>query len=389
MVLRAATPERGLPFLNVFTPKTTGRLRPVMVWLHGGGWTNYASTAPGLHGGELARRQDVVLVTVNHRLNAFGYLYLRGSDERFANSGNAGLLDLSMALRWVRDNDAAAFGGDPDNVTIFGQSGGAAKIAALLAMPAAKGLFHKAIVQSASGGLRLGGQEEALRQSADLAKALGLNSLDGSAAQAVPMETLIAGVRAVANPFRPVLDGRSFSADPYFPTAPTTAADIPLMIGCTNTETTWHLRLDPRNFALEEPDVIRRLKRFLGIDLAKVKEVIKAYRAGYPGSSPSDILVMVTSDYLFKRNTLQIAALQALSASAPVYAYVFVRETPIEGGRLRSPHSGEVPFIFGTTAVAAPNVGNAWVDVSRTPRGAQRDDACPRSCDRASGKYRN
>ena len=163
-------------FLNVFTPGLDNGRRPVMVWLHGGGWGNFASSAPGFDGTNLARAQDVVVVSMNHRLNVFGFLQLDKSHERFADSGSAGVLDLVMALRWVRDN-AATFGGDPANVTIFGQSGGAAKTAALLAMPAAKGLFHKAIVQSTSGGLRIAGREEAARMAADLGKAMELNAL--------------------------------------------------------------------------------------------------------------------------------------------------------------------------------------------------------------------
>ena len=158
-------------FLNVFTPGLGAGARPVMVWIHGGGWREFSGTAPGFDGSALARAQDVVVVTVNHRLGVFGYLQIEG-DERFAGAGNAGLLDLVEAVRWVRDN-AEAFGGDPGNVTVFGESGGASKIAALLAMRAASGLFHKAIVQSSAGGLRLASPEEAGRQASRLARALG------------------------------------------------------------------------------------------------------------------------------------------------------------------------------------------------------------------------
>jgi para-nitrobenzyl esterase len=342
--------------INVFTPATDGARRPVMFWIHGGGWREFSGTAPGFHGANLARAQDVVVVTVNHRLNAFGYLRFEDADERFADAANAGLLDLIMALTWVRDN-VAAFGGDPANVTLFGQSGGGSKIAALLAMPAAMGLFHKAIIQSSASGLRLATQNEAARHAADLAKALGRSRLTGEALQSLPMEDLLSAVKAVSSPFRAMIDDRHFSDHPYNAAAPVTASRIPLMVECTNTETTYYLRADPKNFTLERASVKQRLTRFLRIEEHLAETIIEAYRSAYPDYSPSDVLIMITSDYVFKRNTLKIASLQATSAIAPVYAYLFNRDTRVEDGRLRSPHTGEVPFIFGTTAVAEALVG--------------------------------
>ena len=169
--------------LNVFAP--AGRAaarRPVMVWFHGGAWSLGCGSAPGFEGASLAKLGDVVLVTVNHRLNVFGYIQLDDRDERFADSGNAGMLDLVASLQWVHDN-IAAFGGDPDNVTIFGQSGGGAKISSAMAMPAARGLFHKAIAQSCSGSLRGLEQADAVRMSQDLAKRLELPAASGEALQ--------------------------------------------------------------------------------------------------------------------------------------------------------------------------------------------------------------
>jgi para-nitrobenzyl esterase len=343
-------------FLNVFTPGRDDARRPVMVWIHGGGWREFSGTAPGFEGANLARAEDVVVVTVNHRLGAFGFLLLEGSDVRFADSANAGLFDLVLALGWVRDN-AAAFGGDPANITIFGQSGGASKIAALLAMPVATGLFHKAILQSSAGGMRLASRDEAARAAAELARALGRDRLDGGELQREPLATLLDALRTATGPFRAVLDGRSFTTDPFHEMAPAISAHVPLLAGCTNTESTYYLRSDPRSFSLSLPAMQGRLMRFMGIDAARTGRLIDAYRESYPGYGPSDLLVMLTSDYMFKRNTLRIAALQAASAHAPVYAYLFDRETPVEGGRLRSPHTSEVPFIFGTTAAAAAHVG--------------------------------
>lgn len=343
--------------LNVFTPQLKdGTLRPVMVWLHGGGWVTCAGSAPGFNGSELASAGDVVVVTVNHRLNVFGYLSLAGSDERFADAGNAGALDMVAALRWVRDN-VAAFGGDPNNVTIFGQSGGAAKVAALLQMPAAKGLFHKAIAQSCSGGLRLTGPDEAAGQAAQLASKLGLARAEGEALQRVPAARLLAAMKEISDPFRPVLDGRSFTRNPYDPDAGALAHGIPLLIGNAATETTLMLARDPNNFLLGMPEVERRVARYLRVAPAAARTVVEAYRSTLPGASPTDALAQITTDYMFRRNTVEIAVRQATRASAPVYAYVFDWRTPVMGGVLHSPHTAEVPFVFGTATTAAGLVG--------------------------------
>ncbi len=347
-------PSEDCLFLNVFTPSLAGR-RPVMVWLHGGGWGNFASSAPGFHGGRLAAAEDVVVVSPNHRLNAFGFIRLADHDDRFAASGAAGLLDIVLALRWVRDN-AEAFGGNPGNVTIFGQSGGAAKVAALMAMPKAKGLFHKAIIQSTSGGMRIAGPVEAEAMALTLAQALGLAAADGEALQAIPMEALLKALAAAPAPFRPVLDGLHWRRDPFHPSAPESGAGVPLMIGSTATETTHYLRGDSSNFALGVEEVERRLMRFLKLDRAGVGRILAAYQEQAPGASASDLLISVTTDQLFTRNALAIAALQA-EIGAPVFAYRFARPTPVDGGRLGSPHSGELPFIFGTTDIAEAAVG--------------------------------
>ena len=343
-------------FLNVFTPGPASGRRPVLFWIHGGGWREFSGTAPGFNGAYLARAQDVVVVTINHRLNGFGYLGLTGSDERFADSGNAGLLDVVAALTWVRDN-IAGFGGDPGNVTIFGESGGASKIAAILSMPAAKGLFHKAILQSSAGGMRLTEADEAVQISARLARVLGFDRLDGDALQNVPMETLIAALRKAGGPFRGIIDGRTFHDHPFGETAPAIAADVAVMVGCTNTETTYHLRFGAGNFTLDDAAVRRRLTRFFGHDAAQTDEIIARYRDAYPGYDASNILIMITSDFVFKRNTYRMAALQAASSRQPVFAYLFERETPVDGGAMRSAHTNEVPFIFGTTEEARFNVG--------------------------------
>jgi para-nitrobenzyl esterase len=264
---------------------------------------------------------------------------------------------MVAALRWVRDN-AAAFGGDPGNVTIFGQSGGAAKVTTLMGMPAARGLFHKAIAQSCSGGLRMDGPEEAGRQTRALAAQLEMTEVSGPALQSVPMDRLLAAMKGVADPFRPVLDGRNFERDPFDPAAPATAADVPLMIGNAATEATLFMAVDMRNFSLDGAEVQRRVARYLGLDAAGAARVIDAYRGAGRGNTPSELLASIATDYMYRRNTTRVAALQAAGAKAPVYAYVFDWKTPVLGGVLQSPHTLEVPFAFGTTEAAVALVGS-------------------------------
>jgi para-nitrobenzyl esterase len=340
-------------FLNVFTPAAThAARRPVMVWMHGGAWSVGAGTAPALDGTNLARLGDVVVVTLNHRLNIFGSLHLDDTDERFADSGNVGVLDMIAALRWVRDN-AAAFGGDPGNVTIFGQSGGGAKVSALMAATAARGLFRKVIAQSCSGSLRLAGAEDAAAASRDLAQQFGLQKLTGAAVQALPMEQLL-GARGT---FRPMLDGRVFTRHPFDPDAPPFSSKIPFMSGNTATETRIQL-VSAALRALDAGEVQNRLSRSLRVDAAEAKRIMDAYRDAEPSFSPSDILTAVTTDYNYIRNTRREATLMA-AAGAPAYSYVFTRRTPVLDGILKTPHESEVPFIFGNPTAAWMTGGDA------------------------------
>ncbi|WP_417209701.1 carboxylesterase/lipase family protein [Antarctobacter sp.] len=342
-------------FLDVFTPGCDGTARPVMVWLHGGGWMSFSGSSDGTDGTALAQAQDVVVVSLSHRLGAFGFLALDTEDARFADAGNAGLLDIALALRWVRDN-IAAFGGDPGNVTIFGQSGGAAKVAALMAMPAAEGLFHKAIIQSMSGGLQIARPEEAARISHALTRAAGLEPGDTEGLCSLSEMQLVEAQSTLPRVFRPVIDGRQFTGHPLLPMAPARSRHIPLMAGCTATETTYYMRAQPDSFGIDTDSLHRRLVRFLGTDAAKTARIVQAYCDAQPGATPTDILVAVTTDQIFMRNTYHAAQLQA-DAGAPVFAFVYARETPVEGGRLGAPHCSEVPFIFGTADRAAAHVG--------------------------------
>ena len=238
------------------------------------------------------------------------------------------MLDLVQALEWVRDN-IAGFGGDPANVTIFGESGGASKIASILAMPKASGLFHKAVVQSSAGGMTAASPQEAEAAAAGLARALGRSALDATELQGLPMETLLQAAEATG-PFRGTIDARTLHGDPFGAEAPKVSGEVPLLLGCTETEVTYYLRNDPRNFALAAPEVLRRVTRFLGVETEGAEQILGAYRAAYPALDPSR-LIMFASDYMFKRNTYGMAALRAGSGQAPVYAYLFARTTPVEG----------------------------------------------------------
>jgi para-nitrobenzyl esterase len=342
-------------FLNVFASATRTSPKPVMVWLHGGGWSQSAGTARGFEAFELVERGDVVVVTINHRLNLFGYLKLDDDDERFADSGNAGVLDMIAALAWVRDN-AEVFGGDPHNVTIFGQSGGSSKVTALMATPAARGLFHKAIAQSCSGGLRVTGEEEAHALAHALAQQLGLPRATGAALQALPMDRLIATLSAAAIAYRPVLDGRTYHGHPFDPVAAASAAGIPFMAGNAATETRLNLAADPRNFFLEYDEARARISRFLQIDAVETNRIMDAYRSFYPSAGPSDLLATITTDYMYIRNTRRAGLMQ--SSQAPSYVYTFTWRTPVMDGLLQSPHASEVPFVFGTAPAAVAYVGS-------------------------------
>jgi para-nitrobenzyl esterase len=348
---------------NVFTPGLDGTRRPVMVWLHGGAFAAGSGSGPAIDGTNLAARGDVVVVSVNHRLNAFGYTYFGDRDARFADSGNAGMLDLVAALQWVKSN-IASFGGDPGNVTIFGQSGGASKVALLMNMPSAKGLFHKAIAQSASSALNMPTPDEGLAASRLLMNELGLAGKGPEALAGVPADALLTAMTAAIaangghDRFFPVVDGRALPHQPLDLKAPDESPDVPLMVGSTDTEATFFLLPDMGNFKLSEQQVEQRMARFLGTDLPAAREAIAAYRSRRPGASPSDILIAMASDHMYRGTAVRLAARKTAQRGAPAYAYLFTWRTPVLGGVLKSPHVIEIPFVFGNIDIATPTTGS-------------------------------
>jgi len=349
--------------LNLWTPTVgQGGRRPVLVWFHPGAYSSMTSNTSGYDGVRLCRRGDVVVVTVNHRLNVFGYCYLAelgGAD--FADSGNAGMLDLVLALQWVRDN-IAEFGGDPKNVTIFGQSGGGAKCATLMAMPAAHGLFHRVWTMS-------GQQITATRpvtgntHAGDVLAALSLTPARLRDPKALSMDQLLAA-RARGSYFGPVKNGRSLPRDPFDPDAPPLSADVPMVLGNTHDETRGLMGGDPTVWDLTWDTLPAKLEAnspFMG-DLDRAK-VIAEYRRIYPHYSPADIFFASTTASRSWRGQVIEADRRAVQAAAALHTWVYQFDwcTPVQGGRLKAPHGLDIPMVFDNVALLAQMTGNGPV----------------------------
>jgi para-nitrobenzyl esterase len=348
--------------LHVWTPGLDNGKRPVMVWLHGGAFSYGSANSPRYDSTRLARRNDVVVVAVNHRLNVFGHLDLSTiGGERFAQSGNAGVLDLVQALEWVREH-AARFGGDPGNVTIFGQSGGGGKVSALLAMPRAKGLFHKAIVQSGSS-VRFAERERTTRLADAVLKHLGLRADQIDALQALPVARLqeaVAPAQAtLPRPrqplldrynFGPVIDGSLLPGQPFDPGAPAVSDDIPVLIGGTKDESAIFLAPDDAvwNRTISEDELRRRVAAVAG-DAAD--GLLAYYKRRDSSAGPTDRLITMLSASNFGVRAVLQAERKAARGRAPTWMYSFDWETPAFGGRLKASHSVEVPFVFDTLHV--------------------------------------
>jgi para-nitrobenzyl esterase len=327
--------------LNVWT-NGFGRndKRPVMVWLHGGGFTSGNGSYTMYDGANLARKRDVVSVTINHRLNSFGFLHLAGiGGAKFAQASNAGMLDAIAALQWVHEN-IANFGGDPNNVTIFGQSGGAGKVSTLLAMPGAKGLFHRAIIQS---GSNLRGVSVADATATAQAVMTKLNVKTADDLQKVSMDQLIAATTATQGlRLAPVLDGHSLPRDPFSPDAPEVSADVPVLLGSTETEVTFfpNTGMEP----IDDAALRARVKQAARADDAQAQRLIDLYRKGRPGVSNIDVALIVESDTRVRTGIATIAELKS-AKPAPVYLYYFTWRSPVHDGKLKSFHTLEIPFI--------------------------------------------
>ena len=364
----AASPQSGSEpdqsedclFLNVVAPLLKPqRPRPVIVYIHGGAYSSGSGSSPLYDGSNLCRRGDVVVVTVNHRLNLFGYLYLPG----FPDSGNAGMLDLVLALRWVRDN-IAAFGGDPGCVTLVGQSGGGAKIATLMAIPEAVGMFHRAVTMSgqqltASGPLHAAGRTRALLEK------LGVTPDRTAELAALPVSELQRAHAATVDPYigrgsvymGPVLDERTLTRHPFYPDAPPLAAGIPMMIGNTHDETRSLIgRGDPAAFSMTWEALPQRLEQELRVDISG-STVVAEYRRIYPHYSPTDVFFSATTAGRSWRAAVVEAELRA-AQGAPAYAYQLDWGSPEDGGKWGAFHTLDIPLMFGTLTARGSLTGD-------------------------------
>jgi para-nitrobenzyl esterase len=343
-------------FLNVWTPGLRdGKKRPVMFYIHGGAYSEGSGSSPLYDGVNLARRGDAVVVTVNHRLNIFGYLSLARFDAHYPDSGNIGQIDLVMALQWVRDN-IAAFGGDPNCVFAFGQSGGGAKIATMMAMPAARGLFHRATTMSGNQ-VTACGPLHAMKRTEAFLKQLGLTPKDIGMLRTMPVARLLPGM-AAPDPiaeykagvyFGPVLDDRNLHRHPFYPDAPAQSLDIPMMIGNTHDETRLLIGAkSEKYFHLQWEDLPALLEANLRLDISP-ERVVKEYRRFYPHYSPSDVFFAATTAGRSWRGAIIEDEMRAQSRS-PAYAYQVDWGSPLDGGKWRAPHSIDIALAFANTA---------------------------------------
>jgi para-nitrobenzyl esterase len=375
--------------LNVWTPAAEDRgKRPVMVWLHGGGYEAGSSQElPSYDGQNLSRRGDVVVVSINHRLNVFGYLNMAAvGGEKYARSINVGMLDIVAALQWVRDN-VARFGGDPANVTVFGQSGGGAKVSTLMAMPSAQGLFHKAIVQSGSQ-LHLASAEASAAQAAEVLKELQAQGVGKEQLTQLPAARLVEIATVAKNRlvstrprapiqerlgWQPWVDGAVVASHPFDPQAPALAAKVPMLIGTTLHEfSPASMMPDPRSLTEE----------WLTTEVAKnsgdaAGRIVAAFKSGHPGALPFELAAIISATTIFRMSAVRQAQLQA--TNAPAYLYWFAWQTPVLDGIPLAYHCAELAFAFdnidrcanstGGTPEArdlAAKVSQAWIQFART-----------------------
>jgi para-nitrobenzyl esterase len=360
--------------LNVWTPGTDNTERPVMVWLHGRGYYAGAGSEPLYDGPALAERGDVVVISINHRLNVFGHLYLaEAGGDAFAESGNAGLLDAILALQWVRDN-IRAFGGNPDNVTIFGESGGGSKVSTLMGIPAAKGLFHKGIIQS--GPTRSGlPADRAAANARTVMQRLNVSSV--AELQALPFATVLAAVTETGRTsvaLSPVVDGVVLPDNMFMGQSAPSAHGVPMMVGANKDEHSLYAPDSDRNMS---EDALLASIRTLYDDQAEY--LIDQYRESRPHASPWEIWIAINSARFTQGSNMLASVHQAWG---PVYKYVF--EFPATE-RLKAAHGAEIPFVFAN-ATSNPNarpgadrvedaMSEAWIHFARY--GSPNHDGIP------------
>jgi para-nitrobenzyl esterase len=362
--------------LNIWTRGLgDGGKRPVMVWLHSGGFSEGAGSETMYNGANLAKRGDVIVVTINHRLNVFGYLHLADiAGEAYAGSGNAGMLDIVLALKWVRDN-IEAFGGNPSNVTIFGESGGARKVSLMMAMPSAEGLFHRAIIQS-SPVLRGRDPKDATDIAERLLLHTGVKANQIEKLQELPAEQLLDAMYSIlpqkteteksltpgdvvllAKLLFPVVDGHYLPAHPFDPVAAPTAANVSLLIGTNRDETLLWLGGHPMQGKLTESELRELLLELLSpVPGDRLDSIINVYKKTRPNATPWDLLIGITSETR-RIGCIDVVERKLAGGTAPVYMYLFTYESDFLDGIFKSCHVLEIPFVFDNTD-DVPMAGN-------------------------------
>jgi len=345
-------------YLNVWTPRLDNARRPVLVWIHGGAFNMGSGSQPFYEGRILAARGNVVVVTINYRLGVLGFLNLDAvTGGRIPSTGNEGLLDQIAALRWVRDN-IAAFGGDPQNVTAFGESAGGMSIGCLLAMPTTRGLFHKAILES---GVEVPANDTDLTIGERLLGTLDISASDVDALRALSVDRLLAAdldlrikMAGPGEPLRitvtaPWVDGRILPLPPVEAVRIGSAAPLPLLIGTNLDEWKLFSMMDPSALKMDESMMADRLKFF--IPSRHVKEITRAYRKARNGrgdlTSPFELVSAVLSDFVFRIPALQMTE-EHQRRGMPVYNYLFTWKSPALDGLLGACHALELGFVFGT-----------------------------------------
>ncbi len=355
--------------LNVWTPAIAdGKKRPVMFWLHGGGYTNgNGIEQDGYNGENLARKGDVVFVSINHRLGPIGFSDLSGvGGEKYKDSGNVGALDMVAALEWVKEN-IANFGGDPDNVTIMGQSGGGAKVCVLAAMPAAKGLIHKTVPLSGNT-TQAANQEYSRKLGEYILKEAGLKSSEIDKLQEMPWKDYILladkaarkaneeiGAAGMRGGFAPVADGVNIPKGTFYSEADGISSDVPMLICSTFHE--WGIaRTNPEMEKITADEAINMLKERAGFRGGlgdKAEEVYNAYAKIFPDKKPIEIMTLVASN---RKGVVETANAKSVQ-KAPVYVAWFGWEPPMFNGRMRAFHCLDICFWYANTDVMLTHTG--------------------------------
>lgn len=359
--------EKELFSVNVWTQGVNdGKKRPVLLWLHGGGFHTGASNDPMTYGEAMARKGDIVMVSVNHRLNILGFLDLSACGEKYAQSANVGVLDIVKALEWIRNN-IESFGGNPADVTIVGESGGGGKVGTIMCMPAAQGLFHKAIIQS---GTLLNTMTKETSQQLGLAvlEQLGLTPEEVAKLDTIAYADLVkAGNEAIAKisgprrPGSPTMFGFAPSADgvvllqqPFSPGFAEISKDIPVMIGSTLNE------MMPVAYGEKELTLEQAKERLVKIYGNKTDQYIELFAKAYPDYTPQDLLSI---DTVFRPYTIRTADARAEESSAPLYVYFLAWKSQVDNASKGSFHGLDIPLAFNNVDLRADWTGNteeAW-----------------------------